>query len=388
MPESRLTSATISDSRQTISLRSPQSLSREPTPHVVFDDRHFGDAIERAVRSASRRGFTLAYSIKTNPSSAALSAAFAAGAFAEAINIAEVERALSFGWSLDEIVLNGPAKAWPTGHIPDGLLAVMCDSIAEFEDRVRHATVTGQIGLRLRPLGAKSRFGVELSNDDTFAGLADSVRTMQPNIAALAFHIHFNSVKIGVERWCDLVLATLQRGAELSRAAGVAVVCVDLGGGWDTAGLDAVLTGGPGEELVRAVRDWFPSCERLLIEPGQSVVGQSGVVYSRVVTDVVDDFATVDASAAELPFPAGDLRPVYASRGENWIALDSGSGNIYGGSAMETDIIATSVNLDGVGKGDLLAFGNAGAYDVSMRTGFGRGMEPWGPLRARRSRHV
>jgi diaminopimelate decarboxylase len=359
-----------------ISLRPVQSLIDQPTPHVVFDDGHFAEAITRAVEAASRRGLTLAYSVKTNPSAAALRVACAAGAFAEATNLAEVKRALSFGWPMDRVILNGPAKMWPSGDIPDGLLAVMCDSMAEFDERARGRGSRCRLGLRLRPSGTESRFGVDLADEEVVAELAERLRATTRD--TLALHLHFNSTVIGVERWCHLALATLERGATLSRAAGVVVACIDVGGGWDAAGLNAVLSGSPGENLVRMVRLWFPRCERLVVEPGRSVVGASGVVYSRVMTDAHSGAVTVDASVAELPFPAGDQRPTYVfDRDEGWTALGQGDGTIFGGSTMETDVLVTSVDVDGLRRDDLIAFGDAGAYDVSLRTGFGRGAEPW-----------
>lgn len=73
---------------------------------------------------------------------------------------------------------------------------------------------------------------------------------------------------------------------------------------------------------------------------------------------------------AELPWPLQD-RPVFVWRNGTWRRLGAGTGMVTGRCTAETDVLATSVDIAGLVNGDRLLFGEAGAYDWSMRNAFG-----------------
>ncbi len=349
------------------------------TPLCHFDDRHFQSVIEARLGPAVDRGYTLAFSVKTNPTAIALRVAREAGLLAEAINVAEVEAAASAGWEPSQMILNGPGKRWPTGALPAGLLAVNCDTVDEFRQSLCEPVDASFLGLRLLPPAVESRFGVDLTAEDSFglavAALAEAARKGRP----VALHAHFNSVERGVEDWWVRMRALLPYASTLAERSGATIGCVDLGGGWDRQGLDSVVFGDLGLQIMRALHQRFAECSLVILEPGHSLVAAAGVVYTRVLSRRPGG-VVVDASVGELPFPVQRTRPVYhLSDRSNWERLSPGEGSISGRTCMETDVLAVFLDVARLDVGEVLALCDAGSYDTSMRFGFATGTRSESP---------
>ncbi|MBD0319464.1 MAG: hypothetical protein ICV87_03970, partial [Gemmatimonadetes bacterium] len=86
--------------------------------------------------------------------------------------------------------------------------------------------------------------------------------------------------------------------------------------------------------------------------------------------------AVVDAAISDLPMAPFYPHRVYRrSRQGEWEGVPGGRDRLVGRICMETDILASDLMLpDGLGAGDRLVIGDAGAYDASMAYNFGRGV--------------
>jgi diaminopimelate decarboxylase len=317
----------------------------------------------------------LAYSIKTNPDARLLQLARSAGFSAEAISRFEFERALKTGWSPAEVILNGPAKDWPTAA-PCPVLAEFADSPQELRRLVTRAT-SKYVGPRLRLPEIPSRFGIRVGEWDEYEETVEILRVLEPP-RRLALHFHHASSDLGWTRWREAAKAVVEFGAALEIATGVPVACIDLGGGWHPEDWEALL-----EETLREVlacaSHLLRSLDLVILEPGKALTQPAFVVATRVL-EVRENEAVVDCSIAELadswshPHRVLSARTTAATSTESsWRPLPAGRGRLIGRLCMERDVIATGLAVGNLEPGQLLAIADAGAYDQSMSYEFGRG---------------
>lgn len=343
------------------------------TPRAWFDLDGLDGHLRWAAQRSAEADVVLAYSVKTNPSAAILRRVAAAGLAAEAISGAEVDAAVGAGFDLGDIVLGGPAKAWPSGSVPRGLLALVDDTLPGFRAGADPAAGHRYHCVRLRYPGVGSRLGLDTEDESLRAGLARTLRDAHWRGLAVGLATHEHYVpRSGLAAWIGAVLQLMDALAEVDAAAPALISCVDLGGGFDDAALDELLVGPSGHILRNRIRDRLPECRQIVLEPGKSLVERFGAVIASVLAAGPGDDVIVDACMAELPWPRRQ-RPVYRWLENEWRALGPGAGTIYGRTTAETDVLSTGLDLRGVSASQVLLFGQAGAYDVSMRNVFGRG---------------
>lgn len=358
-----------------------------PTPSAVLLQRTTAESFERVASAVSHvrtecTQVRAAYSIKTNPDAALLRLARQNGFLAEAISQMEVQKALSQGFAAEDIVLNGPGKWWPATSEPVVGGAVFVDSVGEMEhllERFRNGLPVPRIvGVRLRPPGVSSRFGVDLADYETFERLVTTLALL-PSDVMLGAHFHVPSSMIGTQHWWSLYNATLRWCGVLEANANVSVGCFDIGGGWFPDDFARDLVPSLQAAVERACAR-LPRLRLFVLEPGKAVVQPCLAVIVRVleVRRLAEGAAeiVVDGSIAELPEARSYPHRVLALRpadGE-WEALRGGEDRVLGRLCMEDDVLATRVSLPHrLQRGSLLALCDAGAYDRSMSFQFARG---------------
>lgn len=323
---------------------------------------------------------TVAYSVKTNPDPRFLNLALEAGLFAEAISQYEVKKALDMGFRCDQIILNGPGKWWPEIHVSEPFYAVFCDSLKELElllQRLQHVQPPRILGVRLRPPGITSRFGVAVEDYDVFLCLAALIEAI-PSSCRLGVHFHTASSAIGVRKWSWALQSVMAWCDAIEDVSGRCIDCVDVGGGWAPEDWPAVVM----RELDRGLAS-FPSrlagLKEVILEPGKALVQPAlvvvtGILEVRAVGGCVE--VVVDGSIAELPdLGAYPHRILYLERATGvWRVINRGKDRILGRLCMENDTLASAVQLpESVSEEDILLFCDSGAYDRSMAHDFGRG---------------
>ena len=111
---------------------------------------------------------------------------------------------------------------------------------------------------------------------------------------------------------------------------------------------------------------------RFIIEPGRFVVGNAGILVTRVVYVKSTDsktFVIVDAGMNDLIRPAlyesyHAIRPVASANSEEMVA------DVVGPICESTDCFARSRKIPVVGESDLLAVFSAGAYGFVMSSNY------------------
>jgi len=326
----------------------------------------------------------IGYSIKTSPTDEHLRKAREYGFYAECISQREVQRALGFGYAPAEVILNGPGKFWPITAAPvTGLHMLFCDSVEEFDRVIEIKKMAKVIGFRMKLPNLHSRFGNSLEEFESFQRIVARVRKLEGK-AELGFHFHMPSWAIGVERWMHSLQSLLLWCQTIQRVTGVPVRHLDLGGGFFPADLEHL----DFPEIQETVRLALPEARAIYFEPGRALTQDGEALVSRVL-DVRKDSdgdlseIVVDACIAELPLAQAYRHRVFfrarklsAEAGSSDVCrlLQKGPTRILGRICMEDDILSPGVDLPhDVDVGDLVIFGDAGAYERTMSYDFGRG---------------
>ena len=211
----------------------------------------------------------------------------------------------------------------------------------------------------------ESKFGVAFA--DAPALYARAARL--PNIAVHGLDIHIGSqiVELGPFREATIKVLDL---VDRLRASGITLAHVDLGGGLGIRYRDEDPV--PLPDFARMVRELFRGRpEQLLFEPGRRLVGNAGVLLTRVEflkPGAAKSFAIVDAAMNDLLRPAlydawHPVDPVRPRAGEERVW------QIVGPVCESGDFLAHD-RLLALAPGDLLAIGAAGAYGMAMSSNY------------------
>ena len=322
----------------------------------------------------------IAYAVKANPNAAVLATFAGVGLGADVVSGGEIRRARAAGIPADKIVFSGVGKTEEEMRLAleEGVFQFNLESVAEADALSSVAVAmdkTAPIAFRVNPdvaadthakitTGtAESKFGIAIDE----APQAYAYATSLPGLSVRGVAVHIGSQLMNL---APLEKAFTRVGELIStlRAQGLGIKVADLGGGLGVP-YNPGLPHPPGPpeygEMVRRItRGWNV---RLVFEPGRLLVGNAGVLLSRVIrikSGAIHPFVIVDAAMNDLMRPAlydawhqiDSVRP----SGERWIA------NVVGPVCESGDTFATAREMDRVADGDLVVFRTAGAYAAAM----------------------
>lgn len=321
----------------------------------------------------------IAFAIKANPNLAVLKVLARQGFGADVVSGGEVARALAAGMNAQDIVFSGVGKT--RAEIQYALDANVGQFNIELEEEgtvlaglADAAGTTASAVLRVNPdvdagthakisTGkSENKFGVAISDAKAIFSRLSGLPGL--NLRGVACHIgsqlfDLAPLEAAYRRIGELV-------AEL-RAAGYVIDRVDLGGGLGVPYERDKVPPNPadyGAMVERVTRGWDVT---LMFEPGRVIVGNAGVLLTRVIwvkPGMARPYVIVDAAMNDLARPAmydawHDFEAVRPS-GENMVA------NIAGPVCETGDTFAMGRTIDAVKSGDLAVFRTAGAYGATM----------------------
>jgi len=322
------------------------------------------------------------YAVKANSNLAVLNLFARLGSGFDIVSGGELARVLAAGADASKVVFSGVGKTESemTEALAAGIHCFNVESAAELAVLDRVAGRAGRrapISIRVNPdvdprthpyisTGLKeSKFGV------AFAEARDLYRRAAglAHIAIRGIDIHIGSQisELGPYREAALkVLDLVDRLAE----DGIAIEHVDLGGGLgiryrDEVPVTALDYAAMARELMRGRR------ESLLLEPGRRLVGEAGLLLTRVLylkPGTERNFAVVDAAMNDL------IRPVLYDAWHPVAPVRPRPGptrryQIVGPICESADFIAHDRDL-ALESGDLIAIGAAGAYAFAMSSNY------------------
>ncbi|MFD9617702.1 diaminopimelate decarboxylase [Streptomyces virginiae] len=281
-----------------------------------------------------------------------------------------LEAALRLG--VGRIVIDGPseiariaAAVGPDGH-QKVMVRVVPGVSAGGHDKIRTGTDDQKFGLSLTDGGAQHAITRILS---------------QPQLELTGLHCHIGSQITDVKPYLVALRRMVGLMARIRDTHGIVLPELDMGGGHGIA----YRPGEPAPDLTTLARRLRAeliegsaaarlTVPRLLIEPGRAVVGPAGVALYRVLAVKHTGekvFVAVDGGMSDNPRPA--LYGVrYAPRliGRHSTASTC-TATVVGRHCEAGDILAADVDLPrDIHPGDLLAVPVAGAYQLSMASGY------------------
>ena len=318
------------------------------------------------------------YAMKANSNQAIVTTLAKLGAGADVVSGGELKRARLAGIPPEKIMFSGIGKTASelASAVDEGILCVNVESEAELELLSSIASAKGRaarISIRVNPdidarthhkiaTGkAENKFGIPISRAREIYALAAKLKGLE--VAGVDMHIGSQITELDPFGNAFALLAEFVR---VLRSDGHRISHVDLGGGLGIAYRDDnELPPHPeayAEVVKRATRDL--DC-RLIFEPGRLLVGNAGILVTRVLFvkhGEAKNFVVVDAAMNDL------IRPtLYDAHHEIWPVEKKPSGrrfraDVVGPVCESGDFLAVDREMLEPAEGALLAVMSAGAY--------------------------
>ena len=351
------------------------------TPVYVYS----AAAIEGAYRRfrAAFRGeeVGVCYALKANSNLAVVALLARLGAGADVVSEGELRRALAAGVPPGKIVFSGIGKTQSemAFALEAGIHQINVESLNELEALSAVAARLGRkarIAIRVNPdvdaqthakisTGkAENKFGIDLAH----AVAAYRRAADLPGLAPEGVAVHIGSQLTSIEPF-RLAFARLVELVRRLRAEGIAINGLDLGGG---LGIRYHAETPPDLDAYAAMVQELTAglgCT-LTFEPGRLLVGNAGLLLSRVLyvkEGATRRFVVLDAAMNDLIRPAlyeafHDLVPVR----EPTETAEKSVADVVGPVCETGDTFATRRPLPPLTDGDLVAILSAGAYGAVM----------------------
>ena len=349
--------------------------ARAGTPAYVYSSADIVGRYRAYDRALADLPHEICYAVKANSNLGILRLLAAEGSGFDIVSGGELFRVLKAGGDPDKVVFSGVGKTAEEIEyaIRERIHSFNCESDEEIDLTNALAGRTGvkaRISLRVNPdvdavthpyisTGLREhKFGIDIAAvEQVYARAA-----RMPNLAVEGVSCHIGSQLLHAAPMMeaiDRMLALVER----LRGAGVPLAHLDLGGGLgvryrpeDKAPCI--------DDYARAIADRVRGRDlHVMVEPGRSIVGEAGVLLTRVLyrkRTARKEFVVVDAAMNDLLRPAlyeahHEILPL-RRRDEQMVA------DVVGPVCESADFLARDRTMASVLPGDLLAVSTAGAY--------------------------
>jgi diaminopimelate decarboxylase len=366
------------------------------TPLFVYSTRTLLHHLGQLQRAFADVQPLICYSLKTNPNLSICRLMAEAGAGFDVTSGGELYRALKAGGTGDKIVFAGVGKtdAELRYGLQSGVLMFNVESEGELQAlaaQSRQMNKTASVALRVNPdlppkthvktdtsvKGAK--FGLDI---DSLLDFAEQV-VGNPHVRIIGLHMHLGSPILETKPYRE----GLEKGQVLVgrlREQGHPVTHLNMGGGFGIHYRKQEAL--PADEFAKVIVPTVQalSC-RLVLEPGRFIVGNAGILLSRVVYTkdsggrhiVIQDAAMNDLIRPTLYDSFHRIWPVAPPDGfpappEDYEMNMTGTqkSDVVGPVCESGDFLAKDRLLPPVERGDLLATFSAGAYGMAMSSNY------------------
>ncbi len=355
------------------------------TPAYVYSSAEVETAYRDFADALGDLPATICYAVKANGNLALINTLGRLGAGADVVSEGELRRALAAGIPAGKIVFAGVGKTADelAFALEQGILQFNVESLPELEALNRIALEKGcqaPVALRINPdvdAGTHAhistgrsdhKFGIEI--DQAAAIFARARDFAGVSLQGIAVHIGSQLLDLAPYRAAFARLAALYTEFQ---AAGYPLRRLDLGGG-----LGIVYRGEERPDLrayAQIVREATAGLDaELIFEPGRLLVGNAGVLLTRVIylkEGSSRRYAIVDAAMNDLIRPMlyeawHEILPARAPAA----GTDPAPIDIVGPICETTDTFARGRPLPPLAAGDLLTICSAGAYSAVMSSSY------------------
>ena len=361
------------------------------TPLYVYDIRRIESRVRAFQDAFAGVDHLLAYSVKANGNLTILRCLKDLGCGADITSRGELFRAIMAGIPAEQIVFAGVGKTEEEieAALEHGIYSFNVESRGELERIDQVASRTGHMArfaIRVNPdvfaetpheytrTGqATTKFGVPRDETPGLYEWASARKHLQP----VGIDVHIGSQIVDPAPYVRALDRVLEVVEEL-KGLGVTLEYLDIGGGYGIrcegeAGIDVSALAA---ELVPRVK---AAGLRLILEPGRSLVGDAGILLTRV--QYVKEsggktFVIVDGGMSEL------IRPSHYG-GYHSVELAAGLGegtervvDVVGPICETGDFLARDRSMTLPEPGDLLAVRTVGAYGFAMASNYNGRLRP------------
>jgi diaminopimelate decarboxylase len=319
------------------------------------------------------------YAMKANSNQAVVATLARLGSGADVVSEGELKRARAAGVPREKIMFSGVGKTERelALAVDEGILCVNVESDLELDLLSEIAAAKGRtidVSVRVNPdIDARThakiatgragdKFGIPLSRArETYARAGNL-----PGLRVAGVDMHIGSQITELQPFDD-AFALLSDFVRTLRADGHHIAHVDLGGGLGIPYRDDNEPPPHPEAYAQVVKRATRDLDCMLIfEPGRVIVGNAGILVTRVLYNKHDDaknFVVVDAAMNDLMRPTlygahHDIRPV-AEPGAHARHIVA---DVVGPVCESGDFLAEDRDLVEPAPGDLVAVMSAGAY--------------------------
>lgn len=362
------------------------------TPTFVYSSSAIVGAYRDFESAFTGRDLLICYAVKANSNIGVLGLLANLGAGFDIVSGGELHRVMEAGGDPGKVVFSGVGKQeWEmTAALEAGIACFNLESASELRMLNKLASNLGKIApvsVRVNPdvdprthpyiaTGLKeSKFGVPTEE----AAAIYQEASQLPNIEVIGIDFHIGSQIVELSPFREALIRVLEIVDDLEKI-GINLSHIDVGGGIGITYKD--------EQPVDV--NEYASCilqilgnrpQRLLCEPGRLIVGNAGILLTRVTLikqNSGKNFAVVDAAMNDLIRPAlyqswQEIKPVAASTQApaalHSTALTSTTYDIVGPVCESGDFFAKDRKLV-INEGDLLAIFSSGAYGFAMSSNY------------------
>lgn len=323
------------------------------------------------------------YSVKANSNLTLLKLFASLGGGVDIVSGGELYRARKAGIPPERIVYSGVGKTVDEIDfaLREGILMFNIESTEELKAINSRAGILGcraRIALRVNPdvdpkthpyisTGMKkSKFGIAA---DSALKAYEEARSLD-HIEILGLDCHIGSQLTEISPFVD-ALKRLRALIDQLNAMGISIRYLDLGGGLGIP-YDQEAPPHPRDYAQAILQELQGLSCTLIFEPGRVIVGNAGVLVTRVLytkKTEMKNFVIVDAGMNDLIRPSlygsyHQIQPIQKRSAETQVV------DVVGPICESGDFLAHDRALPVVGGGDLLAVMSAGAYGFTMSSNY------------------
>lgn len=357
------------------------------TPFYCYSTATLERHYEVLAKSFSGQNALICFAVKANSNQAVLATMARLGAGMDVVSEGELRRARAAGVPASKIIFAGVGKT--RGEmayaLEEGILGFNVESepellaLSEVANALRQ---TARIAIRVNPdVDAKTHAKISTGKSENKFGVpygearalyAEAGRL--PGIKVSGIHMHIGSQITDLQPFRDAFRLMRELALDL-RADGHALEHLDIGGGLGVPYRGANDVPPHPDEYAAVVREALGDLGlRIVLEPGRMIVGNAGVLVTRVifVKEGVDKtFTIVDGAMNDL------IRPtLYEAHHDIWPVVEQASDmapvqqDVVGPVCETGDYLATDRPLPPFAPGDLMAVMTAGAYGAVMSSSY------------------
>lgn len=352
------------------------------TPCYVYSQSALTNAYREFDSAFGNRDHLICYAVKANSNIAILNVLAQLGSGFDIVSGGELQRVIKAGGDLQKTIFSGVGKSVNEMRMALNLNILCFNVESEIElitlnHIAKNMNKIASVSLRVNPdVDAKTHPYISTGLKENKFGIPtdDAIRIYQsaqlyPNIRFTGIDCHIGSQLTLLEPFIEATEKMLQLLQNLKNQK-INITHLDLGGGLGIR---------YNSERPPSIKEYVEKLcfltqnvkQRLIIEPGRSLVGNSGILLTRIEylkQTAARNFAIVDAAMNDLIRPSlydayHDILPVKKS------TVEAKNYEIVGPVCETGDFLGHDRKLSVI-NGDLLAIMSVGAYGMSMSSNY------------------